>query len=86
MVDVKRPAVPVMAGIHRFPVGLTAGVCAPLRQGSGKLIGELEFPLIHLAQGPGITAVGKAAEFLDGVSPPAFRVPDGGRGSNGRSG
>jgi hypothetical protein len=86
MVEVQRPALSVIAGIHGFPVGLTPGVRAPLRKGAGKLIGEFKFPLIHLAQGPGIAVVGKAAEFLDGVPPTAFRVPDGGRGSNGRSG
>ena len=74
MIDVDRLAVLIAARIHGLPVTLTAGIAAPLGQRAGVIVGELELPLIDLAQCPGITLVGKAAELLDGVPAPALGV------------
>lgn len=81
MIDVHWMAVLIAADVHGLAITLAAGIRAAFGQSAGVLIGELELPLINLAECPVIALIGKSAQFFDGVAAATLGVA----GRGGRS-
>lgn len=72
MVDVEGLTILVAASVDRLTERLAGRIAAPLRHGARVRVGELELPLVNLAQRPGVPLICKLPKFFDAVSAPPF--------------